>query len=309
MSQAEGVLPDIAIEPTFRDPAVQAGFERDGVIVAPVFDADEVAELRRAVLDILPPPPWDFFDLLRNNPPPLRRRIDALVRDAVVPKIADWFTDHRFWAASILAKPPGHGGIVPLHTDWTFVDESRYRSGLAWVALEDMTLHNGAMHVSPGTNRLDADYSGHQIHYPYDDPEVRQLIDGRRVTLEIPAGQAVVWDNRVLHGSDENVTDDLRLAVAVTFSPREAQLYHYRLMPDGRSHRYRVDPEFFSEYEPFSELHELTGPHLSHDGVHPLPTWTPTPDDLRALGPVQPIHGAPRVEDSQPRRRRRFWRR
>ncbi|WP_254127260.1 phytanoyl-CoA dioxygenase family protein [Aquihabitans sp. G128] len=204
---------------------------------------------------------------------------------------------------------PGRGGIQPLHTDWTFVDESRYRTGLVWVALDDMTSRNGAIFVAAGTNRLDTGYTGHQIHYPYSDPEVRQAIDDRSVLLEIPAGQAIVWDNRVLHGSDENVTDGLRLAVGVAFRPRAAQLYHYRLMPDGQSHRYRVDPEFFADYEPFVDIDDMTGPHLFDDEVHPLPEWAPTPADLRSLGPVQPIHGAPRPKDPQPRWRRFFGRR
>ncbi len=311
MLQAEGVptATGSVVEPTFRDAERQAAFERDGVIVAPVFDADEVAELRRAVLEVLPPPPWDFFDLLRNNPPALRRTVAALVREALVPKVSDWFTDHDFWAASILAKPPGPGGIINMHTDWTFVDESRYRTGLVWVALDDMSQRNGTIYVAPGTNRFDAGYSGHEIHYPYSDPDVRRLIDERCVQVEVPAGQAIVWDHRVLHGSDENVSDEVRLAVAVSFRPRAAQLYHYRLMPDGQAHRFHVDPEFFSEYEPFSEVDDLISPHLSHDEVHPLPTWAPGPDDLQALGPVQPIHGAPLAAEARAPRRRRFWRR
>ncbi|QXC60300.1 phytanoyl-CoA dioxygenase family protein [Aquihabitans sp. G128] len=307
MPQAEGVPTATVVEPTFRDAERQAAFERDGVFVTPVLEPGEAAALRQAIVDILPTSPWDFIDLLRNNPPTLRKQVGALVREALEPKVAAWFVDHDFWAASILAKPPGPGGIIHLHTDWTFVDERRYRTGLVWVALDDMTLRNGAIVVAPGTNRLDPGFRGQGIHYPYSDPAVRQAIDDRSVLLDVPAGQAVVWEHRLLHGSNENTTDDLRLAVGLAFRPRGAQLLHYRLMPDGQAHRYRVDPEFLTHYDAFTEVEELTGPHLAEDGVHPMPTWAPTPDDLRGLGPVHPIHGA--AAAVAPPRHRRFRRR
>lgn len=62
-------------------------------------------------------------------------------------------------------------------------------------------------------------------------------------------GQAVVMDNRVVHFSLPNETDDVRVAVGCVVGPVEAELHHYWLDTDAdRLLRFELDRSFYLGY-------------------------------------------------------------
>lgn len=312
MLQEGPTLTSEGIFPTLRDPVAQERFERDGIVVVPVLEPEEALVLRRAVQAILPPDPGPFLDLFRNNPPELRKRIDRLIRDELETRAGEIFVDHDFWSATVLVKQPGEAGSIGLHTDWNMVDETRFRSGLIWLALEDTAAGNGGIFVVPGTNRLDLPYRGSDVHFGFDAPPVQAMIEERTVAVNVPVGHAAIWDNRLLHGSGPNNSDEWRIAAALGFKPRQAQLYHYRLMPDGVSHRFAIDREFFMDYEPFEAAETIAGPHVLTDEVQSATPWELTPQRLAALSDTPPIMGSrpePTGPDGSMPRRSRWVRR
>lgn len=305
MPEMAPTLPEQGVFPTLRDPAAQAVFERDGIVVVPMLEPAEARELRRRVRQALPSDPGPFFDLFRNNPPELRKRIDALIRSELEERVGEIFVDHDFWSATVLVKQPGEEGEVGLHTDWNMVDESRYRSGLIWLALDDTSVRNGGLLAVPGTNRLEVPYRGKDVHFGFDTVPVQARIDAQTVAVDVPVGHAAVWDNRLLHGSGPNTSDDWRIAAALGFKPRQAQLYHYRLMPDGVAHRFAIEREFFLDYEPFLPNEVIDGPHVLADEPFAPAAWELTAEDLAGL--VAPEPGVVDVISATPRRAR--WRR
>lgn len=273
------------IFPTLRDPEAQARFEWDGFAVLPVLEPDEARDLSRRVLTILPPDPGPFFGLFRNDPPVLRKQVDRLIRGALERRVAELFVDHDFWSAAVLVKQQGEAGSVDLHTDWNMVDETRYRSGVVWLALGDTTAANGGLYVVPGTNRLDVPIQGRVGHSPFDAPPVREAIRSRTVQADVPIGHAAIWDNRLLHGSGPNKGTEWRIAAALGFKPRAAQLYYHHRTADGTTHRYAIEREFFLDYDPFSTP-DATEPHVLSDDVVEDRAWELTTDALTGLGPI-----------------------
>lgn len=282
MPEMAPTLPEQGIFPTLKDPVAQAHFERDGIVVVPMLEPGEARELRRRIVQALPADPGPFFDPFRN-PPELRKRIDSLIRGELEERVGEIFVDHDFWSATVLVKQPGEEGEVGLHTDWNMVDESRYRSGLIWLALDDTSARNGGLLAVPGTNRLDVPYRGKDVHFGFDTAPVQARIDAQTVAVDVTIGHAAVWDNRLLHGSGPNTADDWRIVAALGFKPRQGQLYHYRLMPDGVTHRFAVEREFFLDYEPFLPNEVIDGPHVLADEPFAPSTWELTADDLAGL--------------------------
>jgi hypothetical protein len=269
--------------PTLRDPSLQAAFDRDGILVVPVLDPASARDLRARLLEIMPEDPGEFFDLFRNNPPPLRKQIDRFVRAELTEVAESILADHDFWSAAAIVKPPGAAGEIGLHTDWTMVDERRFRSGLLWLALDDTCEENGSLLAVPGTHRLDIPYRGRDIHFPYQAPDVAALIDERIVRVDVPAGHAAIWDNRLLHGSGPNRTETWRVAVALGFKPRSAGLRHYRRQPGNVAQEYFVTSEFYLDYEPFDPDYDVTGCQVSDGELLPIPAWELTARELRSL--------------------------
>lgn len=284
MSDLVGIRPADLPLPTLRDERLQEGFDRDGIVVVPLLDAAAARSLRTRVLDVLPDDPGEFFDLFRNNPPAQRKKIDYFVRSELEGIAETLLIDHDFWSTAVIVKPPGPEGEIGLHTDWTMVDEQRFRSGLIWLALDDATVENGSIVAVPGTHCLDVPYRGRDIHFAYDAPGVAALIEDRTVQVDVPLGHAAVWDNRLLHGSGPNHTASWRIVVALGFKPRAAELCHYRRQPNGVSRRHTVQREFYLDYEPFDPDFQPSGPHVSAGELVPLSTWEMTPEILTDLG-------------------------
>lgn len=277
------------IFPTFRDPDAQASFEHDGIVVLPLLSPAAATALRLELLALLPEDPGPFFELFRGNPPPLRRRIDALVRARLGPAVNELLVDHEFWAAAMLVKAPGDDGGIDLHEDWNLVDERYFRSGIAWVALHDTDQVNGGMCVVPGTNRISRPPRYRDRSTALHVPELRPELDRRTVPVDVPIGHVAFWDNRVLHGSAPNCSDDIRVNATLAFKPRQARLYHYRYMADGRPHRFEIDHDFMMEYDPFRPGYDMGGPHVHADEIVEDPPFALSVEDLAVLDEHMPV--------------------
>jgi hypothetical protein len=233
-------------------------FERDGYARLPAFVAEhELAVLHDAADETLShdaPPgcerPHNTLAPLRWNHPIVRALLTphraARVRDATAGD------DLRFISAYISAKEP-HSDELSWHRDWWCWDHPvSYRRQSSQVAvlcyLADTTEANAALRIVAGS------------HLKSTNPDHER-------TLEARAGDAVVIDYRLLHGTHPNGSDIRRDALIVNFAPS------WRTLPaDVRAHLIRH-------------------PALPGDGEDAplLPHFDGTPRDL-PLNRVAPAH-------------------
>jgi ubiquinone/menaquinone biosynthesis C-methylase UbiE len=142
---------------------------------------------------------------------------------------------------------------VPPHQDWTFVDETRFRSFNVWTPLTDVDLDNGALGVIHGSHR----FFGNQLRVS-PSPQCRSLTSDHLVTLfpfldvkPLHAGQAIVFDNATIHGSPPNITDVARIATGLVVTHAEAELCHHYQLPNTdppEIETYAIGRQFFMQY-------------------------------------------------------------
>jgi ectoine hydroxylase-related dioxygenase (phytanoyl-CoA dioxygenase family) len=160
---------------------------------------------------------------------------------------------------------------MPVHQDWTMVDETRFRSLSLWVPLCDVSVENGALAVLPGSHAV---LTGMRPN-PGGPPSLPNPVDGvgplSITSVPMRAGSCLVFDHAVLHGSPPNTLDDPRIALVLAAAPRAAQLQHLWRRPDDVVERYEVaDGEFFRHCTPgIAPMHpEIslaeTGPFRPH---------------------------------------------
>jgi hypothetical protein len=139
-----------------------------------------------------------------------------------------------------------------MHADWTYVNEDANTSISVWVPLTDTTIENGCLGVIPFSQHLSHRIRGPRI-LQWEYPCNELLIEKMGKLLPIKAGQAVIYNHRLLHFSPPNNTGETRLAVNLSLVPEGVQVIHYTV-PEGQEkiHKFEVDGfDFFIQYDNF----------------------------------------------------------
>src|SRR4051812_30944470 len=153
-----------------------------------------------------------------------------------------------------ITKWPGPNSGFGAHQDPTLVDERRFRGVTIWIPLGDTGVvdgrDNGMLHVVAGSHRFT------------DGPRTRDVDDFAFAGLEddiatrygvgVPTrrGEAIVFDNRLIHYSMPNETDDPRVVVSLGMRPSEASCVALRRNADGLVDLYEIDEDHYMSLVP-----------------------------------------------------------
>ncbi len=244
-------------EKVFKQVDVQKNFDRDGYVVLPALDQDEVKELLDfyTSLKLNDDAGFGFHISMDQTDKSLVGKILDKLFEVAFPKMSLHFENAKAFVGSYVIKEPNPTSIVPVHQDWSFVeDEERHCSLTCWVALVDTTLDNGAMAVIKGSHRFFKNFR------PSPSPQVPSPLSEHMFTIfpylqliEMKAGEMLVFDNRTFHGSPPNTTLKPRVAFGIGMTQKDAKLVHYYLNPavpeKNEVFKYAIDEAFFRKYE------------------------------------------------------------
>ncbi len=125
----------------------------------------------------------------------------------------------RLFQDMAMIKPPG-GREKPWHQDHAYFNlPLDTRVVAAWVALSDVTVDNGCMHVIPGGHR-----DGPRIHFMRRDWQIcdTDVVQERRQAVPMAVGDLMLFDGKLPHGTPTNRTDGQRWALQLHYIPRDA---------------------------------------------------------------------------------------
>lgn len=232
---------------------LQAAFARDGFVVVDLVGPEGVARLadRFEAQHHTPHDEWPWVHGFETSLYDPRRAYRAQVlhdAEAVLSKaLEELLVDHRVMFANWVVKQPG-ADEVPLHADWTFLDEERYRSATVWCPIvdADLELDNGPLGVVVRSHEV-IDFV-RIANVPSYDRCVEAVASLERRVVPLRAGQAIVMDNRTVHFSTPNRSAEARVALGLVVGPSEAELHHYWLDPESNLRRFRLDRSFYLSY-------------------------------------------------------------
>lgn len=282
----------------FRDARVQAEFEKSGYVVIDLLDQAQVDELTGFYngLKNASTPAYGFQVSLDNESPDFVRSVSERLVKTVRGSVDRLFQHHKIFTASFVTKAKNPLGVVPPHQDWTFVDESQFWSATIWCPLVDVNMDNGALGLIKGSHRL-YDHVRPSPSPQYTPPFKDQLfsIFPYLNIVELRAGQAVVFDNRTLHASPPNITDQTRVAFGIGITQEGADIRHYYMLPGQQKplmEGYEVQQEFFYNYNN-ARLSALSDHGMKPQGLNSLGVFavsakhyetTELIEDIRAAG-------------------------
>ncbi|MCU1499835.1 MAG: hypothetical protein JWM47_3788 [Acidimicrobiales bacterium] len=252
MSAVAAKAPPMQRRPVLADRRLDRRLDLQGFATVPVLDQAEAAALRAAFTELRGSEGSGFEADLNNPDPQHRARVAAVLAPRLAPALQRIFVGHEPFLWNFLCKWPHTDEELYLHRDWMFVDErTGARSCSLWIALQDITGHNGQLRVLPGSHRVDRGdrvLSGTELAPSW--VERGEVVDARLVSLPLRAGEAVVLDHALVHCSYGNHTDEPRVAVGCALRPSSEPLVHFRRRSDRVAERYDVDDDFFVTYTP-----------------------------------------------------------
>jgi ectoine hydroxylase-related dioxygenase (phytanoyl-CoA dioxygenase family) len=257
------------MRPVFNNKDLQDQFDLLGYVVIPqpFLEPDEVEVLKQHYFDTLPERGGSFLGEETDFKFDAKVTYDFTFTDRnwqYKQKVFDLITA-RFQAhyealldnykpiiANFIRKEE-KSGEVPLHQNWAFVDERRYTSVSIWVPLVDSNLENGTLQMLDGSHKRFGELRGPMI--PWECLGIGPtLIQDHLTPMNVKAGTAVVLDDSVIHYSNINQTNGLRLTIQLILVPAEATPIHHHLDPQKDPHSVEimeVDRDFFMRFHPW----------------------------------------------------------
>ena len=141
---------------------------------------------------------------------------------------------------------------MPMHQDWSFVDEQRAASVGLWIPLTDVDLSTGCLQVVPGSHAFP--HAPRAACTPFAYPQlVAQLKSECLETVPMKAGQAMLFDNRLFHCSPANIGSAQRIAATAVIVPAGCTMRYYHLVDRDRPNDvevFEVPDDFFLYHTP-----------------------------------------------------------
>ncbi|MEZ5002417.1 MAG: phytanoyl-CoA dioxygenase family protein [Chitinophagales bacterium] len=243
------------MKPIFIDAEKQAFFEKNGYLKIPALDQEQVNQLLELHKSsgLRDDAGHGFYvGMDHSNKELVGNMMDKII-EVALPSVQEHMHEAQVFTASYVVKDPNPKGVVPPHQDWSFVeDENEHCSITCWIPLQDVNMDNGCIGVIEGSNRF------FKHVRPSPSPQVPSPLSKHMFSLfpylklvEMKAGEALLFDNRTIHASPPNITDQPRIAVGMAFTQKEAKIRHYYMKPGTKDKmlKYEIDPPFFKKYD------------------------------------------------------------
>ena len=219
------------VKPIFKDDKYQHDFEKNGFITLPLLNNIQVDELNRFFVGTkkqhetvanLHHTTTDTENIELIN------LVDKKIKSVFLPELDKVLCNFKALAGCFHIKETGSGSATGIHQDPTFVDELKYTSANVWVALQDIDKNNGNLYFIPGSNQVVSSLRVVPTFPPYYQ-SFNESLPQMAIHAPLKKGEAVIFNNSVIHGATENLSNHIRLAATLLICSEEAEwLLYYK---------------------------------------------------------------------------------
>ncbi len=184
-----------------------------------------------------------------------KRATNKLFKATFNPKVDALFHDYHVWNANLYVKPPGKGKFE-IHQNWTHVAKEQDTSFTMWCPLVDTNEDNGTLHLVDGSHKILPDIATMNTPYYFKNFE-GELLAKYLKPHNCKAGDAIIFEDGMIHYSDVNRSNAPRYALQILIGPKNLSPVYYYLNQDkdNEFELIELNEEFFmqSNYTTFHE--------------------------------------------------------
>lgn len=231
----------------FRDPGAQAEFERQGFVVRRILTDEEVREARQR-LDAagmgrsFERNDWEdsYYNSMFEREAGFQGRFRKLMGELFHPRLDELVQDGRHFETSLLYKP-AQSRDLKLHQHVPLTEKPFAPSIFCWCPLEDTDETSGTLMVVPGSHlllRFLRTLKTEEFFMDYREELTRR----HAVPVRLKAGEAILFENSLLHGSYPNAGGGARPVVLTIILEKDA--IHALYKHDGSGETVVVDGDY-----------------------------------------------------------------
>lgn len=176
--------------------------------------------------------------------------ISENIKNIIDTSVGSYFDDFKYISPRFAVKEAHENSFIPPHQDWSFVDEKKFQSYNLWIAITPSTYKNGTLgFLKKSHNKLSNIRATPLPIFKVPFHDYAMELTDKLEYIELNAGEALIFNSRIIHASKPNITAEKRINISVELTNKDAQLIHYNLIPDNKTiSKYNIDDSFFSKY-------------------------------------------------------------
>lgn len=236
----------------FKDAQLQEEFEKNGYVIVDFYNEEEIQSATDLYYKIHPKDEKGFYPATYSFDKKFRDEMDKGLKEIDSRSIENYLMDTKVVCASYIVKTPGPDSGMSIHQDMSLVDESKYTGINIWVPLVDLSVKNGALFILPGSHRIFPTYRGSSIREFFSDV-MDDMLDYLHPVL-VKAGQAVIFDQSIIHYSPPNFSDEIRIVTNTYFCHKDTEFRTYfwdNTTEEKFVEGFVQDDNFMLDYEQF----------------------------------------------------------
>lgn len=230
---------------TFHDISLQSKFEDDGYVIVSFLTSEEAEKLSSFYTNNTSAKNSEgLHSSILSDDIEFKKQTFEKIYSAFELQASKYVIDHDAVLAQFLVKEAFTPEKFDLHLDPALTDETKYAAISIWCALDDITSDNGAMFIQR-TGHKHVNFvraSGPPIYFP------EQFQGNEEIEIiELKAGQALIANQKVPHGSMPNNSNKPRVAANLRLIPKEADNMFYFKEANGDLSAYKVRADYYKE--------------------------------------------------------------
>lgn len=208
-------------EPKLADPDLEARLQVEGYAIVQLMDENEALATGRRIASLYPPeiqpnqPDSNWYFGLTDPDRELVVQSSGIMWEALVPPLSELFVGGRCQFTSVAIKPAG-AGPTPMHQHWPTTANPFARRINCWALLTQSGPGPGSFRLVPRSHQLLP-----FVRFPeatdYFDSFSARIDQLYAVDIPLRPGQALLFEDSILHGTQGNPTPDMRIAGLANF--------------------------------------------------------------------------------------------
>ncbi len=239
-------------EPIFIDAEIQRKFDEDGFVKIPLLSEKQVDELAQMRVEYFPEKGSVFFSSSYLDDFNLKTEISNKIVQTISENLSNYFRNYRLIGAAYLIKGCGKHSEMPMHQDWTIVDEQKFYAANVWIPLTDTNEDNGTLELMKGSHKWNEALRAPTL--PMSFVGLEEKIKPKLTLVPAKKGEVIVLNQATIHYSKPNNTDEIRPAITCGLISQKAPLkFHYWDKEKNQIEEFQQEDDFLLRWENFME--------------------------------------------------------